>query len=940
MLRALLAVFTLVVAGLIGAVVAFNAGVFQARIQQEIRTRSGIAVELGKVQLLYQWPPTVTVSATRVPADPYSLQFSVLRVRLHKWTSPYDLDVYVKDPRIEIKELPKTAEAKPSPAPSAPQAASAPVAAPLRTLRLQIENGSVVTPYGQVAGLGVQFEQKAFLKSPARVQLAANVTSSFVPGTWPVQIQADGLTFGADAVKASSVKATLAGLQFTVQGTSLLQEGRHRWLAEVNAPDLSQLPQPPAIIPAKEWKGAVQIKAEITREGADKPWQAEGHLDAKAVRANVSWAREGLSVEGPTELNIQSKFAYLDQKIQLPEMRGKVNLTTARVQMKDLIDKAAGIPLHAEWEAGGGTDKLSLKSVALSFWQLNAKVSGEVAAQAPFEGKLSIDLAPTDLKGAESVLLPLKASPVKGQLTVQADVQGPLNDLNKANIKIRGLSLKDFSGSVNYQGSETLKMQGPVSASVQLQGEIDQGKPKTLSASGQAELSAVSLVAGPLRKESNQKLKLVFNAKSEGAEALQINNFDLAAFWGEIKATGRVLRPLNPNVQLNVELRPLDLSELRIALPQFRDLIPKGQMRGRLNLNGSRDESKAWHDWPLVVAGQLNVDLPEYRMGTAAAKADTPQAPEGAPPKDAPVESTSFLPSGELTKKLSLQINAKVGSFLKDQLTLRQILTSGQVRGGRFAGQVEIKEIFGGFVKLAQLSVPLLEVNPTIQGQINFDQVIVQDALGFMKPEFKAFASGRAGGNAQFATLMPAQPNFLTQLKAKGDIKLEPITLNTVQVGQMLNDLAAKVPVLKLPAAKVEPLKGVITSTFDVAGGAAALSPLNAKDVGGSELELKGKIVLSSLDADLIGNFMYVNPPVKGCLLEGNSDAQGRLLVPLAFKGNLMKPEVSLLSNVAEKLAGKALECERKRLVEKMKKEGQQKVEKEVQKALKGILGN
>ncbi len=61
--------------------------------------------------------------------------------------------------------------------------------------------------------------------------------------------------------------------------------------------------------------------------------------------------------------------------------------------------------------------------------------------------------------------------------------------------------------------------------------------------------------------------------------------------------------------------------------------------------------------------------------------------------------------------------------------------------------------------------------------------------------------------------------------------------------------------------------------------------------------------------------------------------------MPLAIKGNLMQPGVSLLSDVLGKLAVKTIECEGKKLVEKVKADGQKALEKEVKKTLENLFG-
>jgi hypothetical protein len=63
------------------------------------------------------------------------------------------------------------------------------------------------------------------------------------------------------------------------------------------------------------------------------------------------------------------------------------------------------------------------------------------------------------------------------------------------------------------------------------------------------------------------------------------------------------------------------------------------------------------------------------------------------------------------------------------------------------------------------------------------------------------------------------------------------------------------------------------------------------------------------------------------------------MVIPLAMKGSLMNPGFSILTDVVGTLAGRALECEKKKLIDRVRAEGTDKLKKEVNKALKGIFG-
>ncbi len=930
---------------IVGVVVAFfaiNSGLLKDYIQKEAQAKTGLQVEIGSIRLEPKWPITVNLGLSRIPAPNVNLEIGGAQVVVSSFSPPYDIRVRLDRPKV-ILNGPLASFSTAPKADGAPAGSTGGAAGTAGRYRLAIlvREGEFRAQDLSVTALNLEFEQKLWMsaKAPAKVNISARIASQHLPGSWPITLQSDSLVLSEDTVKAQSVTASFAGLLANVQGTSLLGQGRHRWLAEVKAPDLKALPKPPFEIPATDWQGAIEVRAEIVKDGATAPWAASGNAKAQAVKAKIKWQKDKISVDGPATVDLTGKFIYQDQKFSLPELNGIVDLSSATVVYGDLVNKPPNVPLKVETVVTGDQLKMEIKKLEARFWQFVANVSGTVVPQAPYSGQLAIDLPATSLKGLEAVLLPLRKSPVQGDAALQAEYSGPLNDPWSSVIRIKKLSLKNFSADVTYEGQGSLKARGPVTASVEVQGEIDKGAPKALQGSGQVQLSGLALVAGPLRKEPRQALAVSFNLKTEGS-ALQLEPLSVKGFLGDIRVTGRVSEPKRPKVNLRLESKPLDLSELRVAMPEFRDLIPKGSVTSRLVLNGELALDQAWPQWPLVVGGEVNVNLPEYLIATAPAGAAGDVSGGGGAGSVAAGEPKGFLPKGPLTAKLGLQVGAEIGVLRKDKLTVKGLAAAGRIAGGKFTGTVSIAEIFGGKVQLTGLNVPLLEPLPTIQGQMALQQVIVQDALEFVKPEYKTMATGRARGSLSFSTHLPADARFMDELKSKGQIILEPITLNTVKIGQILNDLMGKIPGVKLPPAKVDPLKGMVQMDYTLAAQTMTLAPLFAREEDTSELELKGKIVISSMQGDLIGNFMWANSGVKGCLLEGNADAKGRLVVPIAIKGNLMQPQMSMVTDTAGKLAGRLLECEKNKLIEKVKKDGGESLRKEGEKLLKGILGN
>lgn len=920
--------------GVVGGVFVFNSGVFHKQIEQQVNQQAGFPIRLGKMKIALAWPPRLQIGATQIKHSSADVDFERLTVMLNGIFPPYAIGVETLRPRVVLKMDGSTTASAP-----APQAGSGPTVAPktpIGELRLKIQDGEIRVPQGSVSHLNLQFEQKALLRSVAKINVGGKLHTAFVPGSLPFSVASDDLTLSLEAVKAGQVHATLAGLRAEVQGGSLLNEARHRWLIEVKVPDLSQVPQPAMDIPAKDWRGTVDLKMELTKESAQKPWQAEGRGVLKNLSAQLNWVQNDMSVQGPFKLDLESHFLYLESGIAVPSVKGSLDLTQAKVFKKDLFEKIPDVPLHVVILGKGDQNQFEIQNLDVKLWRLQSKIVGRTEIKAPHNSRFQMEVMPTSLTGAEALLIPLRKSPVKGELAASIEGQGPLMDPLKMNIQVKALKLKDFSGYAEY-ASEAVQVKGPLQATVDGQGQWNAGEIKSVQANGAVELKGLAIASGPFRKEAGQELSAQFSMKSQGTSTVQLQPLAVKSFFGNVRANGSLTNPTQPQVNLRVDMQPLNLLQLRQAIAQFKDVIPVGTVNGAVTLKGGVDLKQEWPKWPLAVGGDLNVVLPQYKMASASPETTLPA--KGAPTQsEKPVES--FLPDGELTRKLALGLNVTINEFSKDELNLKELKVQGRLREGRYLGGVSIGEIFGGQVNLNGLDVPLLVTNPLIQGTASWDRLIIEDVMGFAKPEFKGFASGRTAGRTSFATLMPGSSEFMNRLKAKGDLSFQPVTLHSVQIGQIINDLIKKVPVIKMSPAKLDPLRGLVQANFDWSAGVMNINSLLARDVDNSEIHLQGKVVIGTMDGDLKGKFLWAKPQVKGCIMEGNADAQGRMEIPLAFKGKLNKPELSAAGDIATKLGENALKCEQKRMVKKLEQKGKEKAKEELNKVLKGILGN
>ena len=923
---------------LVGAITAVNLGVFHSYFEQKLSEASGGQVTLGSTYLIPKWPLALRIGESHVALKNMDVRWSSATASLASLTPPWHVRVFLDHPKLEMLEA-KVGEPAPEAGAKGASAGGQNGSPPLN-LEFEIVGGEVTAPSVHLTELEIKFAQKEFMHSVAGLHVKSLVE---VAGetTLPLTLEAedDALTLSPELVKTESMRLHFAGLTAQIQGETHVTSGEHHWKVALNAPDLKTLPKPPQVTAQglSDWSGSLDLHLEIAKSGEVAAWAVAGDVKARDVRARMAIHHDKLKVEGPLALDLDAQFAWANSAAVVRSLNGSVELGASAISFEGILNKNPGVPFNLKIQASGDQDRVTLQTLQLQFWNVVARASGQVSGKAPYVAKLSVEVPSLSLAGADVVFPPLAKSPVQGELGLNLKFEGRLADPKLAHVVVDTLKLKNFAAVVDYDKPGMIKLRGPVMASVEGRAEVNQSEAKRVDLRGHVDLKGVALAAGPLRKEAKQLLTADFQVRNQ-LTAVIIQNLSVASFAGLVKLSGTADTAKNSKVDLKIELQNLNLNELRMALPEYRDKIPKGTTSGRIGVKGRPLSDKPWFDWPLDLDGRVQVHIPDYAIEPAPQGAEPSPAPKsGSKPKQ---ESAAFLPKGYLTEHLQFQYQIEVDTVRKDKLTIEGVHLDGQIAHARLRGSAALKKIFSGDVQLTGLDVPLTDPRPTVRGFLKWHELVIQDALGFVKPEYREFATGRSEGSTEFETVLPSDAQFMQFLKAKGDLKAEPVVLNSVKVGQVVNDLVKQVPMIKMQPMKVEPLKGYVRSKFDLRDQVAQIDGFTAHDNGGSELQLKGKVMLTNMQGDLAGTFLWASPSVKGCLLEGNSDSSGRLAVPVAIKGDLMHPGIGTLSDTISKLGTKALACEQKKLVDQIQKEGTKKLEEEGKKILKGLFGN
>lgn len=922
-MRKLLLIPFFVVFVLVGVYLAFNGGLFRGQIEQSIGSAAGGTVTLETTRLELGWPLQLSLQGVKLNKGAIVLDAKKIDIDILTLTPPYSLRVKVSEPQVTIV----SAAAQGSSVDSSGAGKSSGKPTPIQ-LDLTVEKGSIKSGQTQLGELSLKFEQKLFLVTPAKVQAQGKLSTPYFPGTLPITVNGESFTVSAESIKALELRANFAGLQAKISGASLLAESRHRWSLTLDAPDLSKIPPAATEAFARELKGSVTVQSEIVKNSAKDGWEADGRIKASSVSAATSWGSTTYGLDGVVAGNLDCTFGYKAQTLNVTNLKGDLDLSEARLLVQERLNKPVKMPTKLKFDALVAGQKVDLKVFDFKFAHVEGHLIGNFDMGEAWQSDLKLNIPNAKVAGLEKIIIPLRKSPLQGEVGLQMQYTGSLLEPFASKVLFEGLTLKDFTAQVDYD-SPKLKIHGPLKANLEVSGEVDRGEPKTLKVQGLIDLKSPSLTLGPLNKTVDRDFAAKIKASTVG-DALTIEVMDLAAYFGGVQVVGAVSSFAQPKINLKVASKNLSLNELRMTIAEYQEKIPKGTAAVDLKLNGQYDSSREWFNLPIQVSGEVSANIVDYRLGSALAEAESRLKNKAPVPPPAPAAPVAFLPRGYFTENLNLKTRVQVGLLTKEQLSARKVAIDGTVQSGKFKGLVSSQEIFGGVLEASGLDVPLFEIKPKIAGMVAGKSVIIEQVLSYLKPSLKGFATGEVYGRADFSSFLPSEPDFMKELKVKGEMTMEPVVLNTVKVGQSVNDLLKKMPI-PMQQMRSEPLKGRVKVVFDLADSQVNLASADGKDVDGSELRLKGKVGLADFQGDLSGIFAWSNPTIKGCLLEGNSDTAGRMLIPVEIKGDLMSPGSAMVSSMASKIVDKALDCEKRKVLKNLPKEAT--------KALKGVLG-
>lgn len=750
-------------------------------------------------------------------------------------------------------------------------------------------------------------------------------------------------------VKLDSFTLKAAGLEAAGSGELGLAPVVGKFRLDASVPDLSRLSLRP------EDKAALGLTAQpagaFTLKLAGGAAAGKVKAGGQLLLSGAAFTLRQAGLEGPVRVHAEAPAFVVEHTLTgkgMPTLTGTLvasaDLSAARVSRPGQLEKPAGVQLRTELEAALAEDSLQLKSLTFDFHTLRLRASGEVAR--PFGAPAARVVSATFRAEAKSLegfpaLLPLLREKAAASGASLEEAQGAVlaegrvrllpEAPAKSTVELKALSLKGVRLPLAWK-NEKAAASGLLLATLTGSGRYDAGALDVSAATGSADLSGLALELPGLAKKRGKKLLVSFDAKGNPAK-LQVRKASLEADGLRASLSGTISTATKGRADLALSSTvAAELGPLREYLPKLPMKISNGSLTADAKVSGAWLFEGGVEKSPLQVAATARGKLGTVEMPEAAAQAANAEKREAAP----------LLPPWPVARKLRLGYRFELGSFRRGALEASGIVAEGQLIEGRFTGTASVAKAFGGSARLTQLQGSLTEPALPVRGAASAEGMDLSRMAGFVDPSYGQLVKGTLKAESTFSVPDVFAENLMTAASAKGKAEIKNGYVSTASLDQMVNAKLAGLPGVGDKAkVKTGGMAADMRTNFEVAGGTATLTDFFAVTPRKDEMRMNGTMNLA-FDADMKGEAHIVDAPVKGSFREANSDAEGRLVVPIHFRGNLKNPSVEIANEIIERMAGNMARHEAEKLKSKAVEEGKKKLEEEAKKAggnlLKGIF--
>lgn len=746
------------------------------------------------------------------------------------------------------------------------------------------------------------------------------VNHPLIPFFIPIKVSSQ-LKLDQGVLNLGSTEISVLSINTKSEGSFDLKNKHINARLALDVPELEKLPFPSIeSLPIKNWKGSLKGYGSIRGSYLDP--MIDGSAQLKSAEFQVDFKNPKINADGVLKADLEAQFVKdkANPLFRFPSLKWNIDLEKTALTLPLYFQKDKNTPLNSQGTASFAGD-LQLEQLKLKLAQIELSATGRFSPTA--SSKLRVEVKPTTLAGLERMIHPLAKFPVQGSLALKSEIEGHLADPKKLKINLEMLKLEKVSTAVDFKTAD-LFVRGPVKLDLNGKLSVDQLLVKAGHVTLFSDLTGLEVkFKDQFKKASGEIAKVSLTATKTG-DTLALKQSQIEIPQGVMNITGTPPITVNAPMDLNLQIKSLDLGKLGIWLPKFAKMIPEGHLTSNLQIKGSLN-SEDFMKSPLAIHGQLTANLPKYIFRSEK----TAPNPKEKPSEPKPAEP--FLPDSLLIRQLRLDGKITLGQLELEKFVARGITSQITLADSRLAGSAQIKNIFDGNVQVDRISLPLTQPDPEIQFALKTQDIRLEQVTKAFVPEYEKLATGLATIGVSGHTRMPGTPAFLDNLQAMGTLNVNQCVLNTVHLSEILKDLIQKIPGAKSDMLSSRgPMQSEVKSNFTLKNGQIELKPFDAITTRKEQILVTGTANLK-MDLNLKGSLFLVDQFVGGSFFEANKDSLGRLEIPLHIRGNAMKPEFKFAQETISIMLGKTFEFEKRKFAKKaedeVKKELQTKVD-------------
>jgi hypothetical protein len=954
--------FVLIVAGVIYFEVD-GAQRLRLYLEQELSSRTGQTVKISSVGIDF-WKPLslelndVAVQPAQKPA-PFSFAIAKVIFRI-----PPSLAILEMAPEIRIQLVkPKfemqlaAAVPKPTPPPTPgilppepegfqgvpPMTITLPEK-PSLAFRLGVTDGTIklsqpasvdtkASSY-DISGFGLNL-QGTSLHTPINFDMKAKVVTE-IDGTRSIMDSKLAIKITWDQQKNTLSLATIIAQigAFRLNGDSQLNLGTGTtfFKAGLRADDLSQLPMMIPYLPFGNWSGTVDGSVSYNQVYGETP-TIKFALDATKVRWAADWKDHDASLAGPVGVDLKINYESSPQLQHQGQFRFAVDSTAAELKYKDLFYKPKAVGLKLEAQGRIEKDYVQVDHSAVLFSSLLLKAQGKIAIDSTRPSTVSIQAGPSSLTGLEKFIPVLASAPLKGIIESSIFLEGPLSLPSSLVVKAKPVNLTGLNGKVQLD-REGMKIKGPILGDVRMNIDAKGTELQNADVDGSLDLTALDILyLSKFEKPAGSPLKLRLLGKKVASEIV-LNQSYVDVGGSRVVISGSVQNPAQPKLNINLQASKLELTQYAKMFPMLRTYGVSGTGQMQARVHGEFIPAKGFMQSPLNIEASLAATLPNFVIPVEPAAAATQTANSKL---STPAKLEPLLAQTPVTESLKLSYALDIGQLQHKDLVLRQVSVRGTLNRGIANFKPVVKSIWAGSAQ-SEFRLNVFESLPKIDLGVQLNNITAESAMAWISPEWKDLLAGALSGVIKGSIPHPKDPNFLNGAALEGTADLKRAVLNTLPLRTLLESKLSQIPGVaqnvKLPSS-VQP--GEVTSTFKLARGVLDISRFLNTQPDKSELDLKGTVGLDKM-VNLAGEARMTNIGIGGSFRSANSDAQGRLVVPLQITGTAFKPDLNILDGTIKAMVAKTAEFEANKLKTQVTEKVKAEVDREIKTQGKAIV--